>query len=189
MKPIVRIPVAMLVTSAVISLGWIGVHASEECVHFIQKRVRHHHSAATLAAWAAWDKAHPNWHPKPRNPVETMAAVDFACSVPIIQKPVDGQLPLLQTNLFDLPLEMLPPEPLPMVALNTPPVLNDITGLPMVSPPIYSPQYPNLFGSVPPHQAPPGITPEPSTWMLLATAMLSIVSLGWRRPRPANRVG
>jgi hypothetical protein len=182
MKPIVRIPLAILVTSAVISLGVIGVHASEECVRFIQKR--HHHSAATLAAWAAWDKAHPNWHPKNRPVGDTMAAIDFACSVPLIQKPVDGELPPLDIS-FDVPMEELPPPATPVVvAENTPPpFLDEVPPLPLVAPPIYSPDYPTLSGlpPIPPHQVSVGVTPEPSTWMLLATALLATGSLAVRR--------
>src|SRR5579875_1231970 len=116
MKPIVRIPLAMLVTSAVISLGLVGVRASEQCFRIVKKR-RHHVSAATAARWAAWDKAHPNWHPKPVH--EAMAAIDFACAVPMIQKPVDGELPPLDLKAFDLPMgELPPPVPPTVVAEN-----------------------------------------------------------------------
>src|SRR5579875_1496843 len=119
MKPIIRIPLAMLVTTAVISLGLIGVHASEQCVRFIQKK-RHRVSAATADRWATWDKAHPNWHPKPVH--EALAAIDFACSVPLIQKPVDGELPPLDLKAFDLPMgELPPPVPPTVVAENQPP--------------------------------------------------------------------
>src|SRR5215472_5576418 len=108
MKPIVRVPLAILVTAGAISLGVVGVHASTQCVRFIQKKVRHHKvSAATAARWAAWDKAHPNWHPK--TPKETMAQLDFACAVPVVEKPADGELPPLQLSAFDFPMDMLPP--------------------------------------------------------------------------------
>jgi hypothetical protein len=183
MKPIIRIPLAMLVTSAVICVGLIGVHASEQCVRLIQHK-RHHVSAATAARWAAWDKAHPNWHPKPVH--EAMAAIDFACSIPLIQKPVDGELPLLNLQGFDFAMNELPP-PVPpnLIAKNEPPptIFPDTPGLPLVSPPIYSPEYPTLFGGFPPpHTAPPTVTPEPSTWMLLATSLLAMAALAKRRP-------
>src|SRR5579875_1904911 len=119
MKPIVRIPLAMLVTSAVISLGLVGVRASEQCFRIVKKR-RHHVSAATAARWAAWDKAHPNWHPKPVH--EAMAAIDFACAVPMIQTPVDGDLPPVTIGSFNFPMEELPPPATPtLVAENVPP--------------------------------------------------------------------
>lgn len=182
MKPIVRIPLAMLVTSAVISLGLIGVHASEQCVRFIKQK--RHHSAATLAAWAAWDKAHPNWHPKPVH--ETIAAIDFACSVPLIKTPVDGELPPLNLSGFDFQMGELPPPATPnLIAENTPPpsIFPETPALPFVSPPIYSPEYPQLFGGFPPaHSIPPAITPEPSTWMLLATSLLAMSAIIRRRP-------
>jgi hypothetical protein len=194
MKPIIRIPLATLVTSAVISLGVIGVHASTECVRFIQKKVRHHRvSAATAARWAAWDKAHPNWHPKPVH--EAMAALDFACSVPLIQSTVNGELPPVSLGSFDFAMETLPPPTTPtIVAMSGPPpvIFPEVPELPMVSAPIYSPLYPSLFGSTPPpHTAPPGITPEPSSWMLLATSLLAactLVRVG-RQPRRADLRG
>src|SRR6185437_5876890 len=112
MKPIVRVPLVLLVTAVAISLGVVGVHASTQCVRFITKKVRHHKvSAATAARWAAWDKAHPNWHPK-KKPAETLAQLDFACAVPVIQKPVDGELPPLELNTFNFApdLELPPPD-------------------------------------------------------------------------------
>jgi hypothetical protein len=181
MKPVIRVPLAILVTSAAISVGLIGVHASEQCVRFIKHR--RHHTAATLAAWAAWDKAHPNWHPKPVN--EAIAAVDFACSLPLIQKPVDGELPPLNLEGFDFPMGELPPPVTPtLIARNEPPpiIFADTPALPLVSPPIYSPEYPTMFGGFPPpHTAPPSITPEPSSWTLLATSLLAMGALAKRR--------
>ncbi len=193
MKPIVRIPLVLIVTAAAISLGVVGVHASTECVRFIQKKVRHHRvSAATAARWVAWDKAHPNWHPK--TPTETLAQLDFACAVPLIEQPVDGDLPPLNLTGFDFAMDMLPPPVTPpvTVAMNTPPPeLLPLQPLPdVVSPPIYSPQYPSLFGSfpTPPSHvvAPPGLTPEPSSWMLLATSLLGFAALAYRRPHVAR---
>jgi hypothetical protein len=198
MKPIVRIPLVVLVTAAAISLGLVGVYASTQCVRFVQKKVRRHKvSAATAARWVAWDKAHPNWHPK--TPRETLAQLDFACAVPLIEKPVDGDLPPLDLTAFDFPMDMLPPPEAPpvTVAMNTPPqdLFPDSPAMPdVVSPPIYSPPYPSLFGSFPP---PPtrsvgpttlGATPEPSTWMLLGTSILAIGTLASRRQRLAKAV-
>ena len=154
MKPIVRVPLVLLVTAVAISLGVVGVHASTECVRFITKKVRHHKvSAATAARWAAWDKAHPNWHPK-KSPAETLAQLDFACAVPVIQKPVDGELPPLELNTFNFPTEMLLPRRmrLRVVAMNSRHRSFSRTSRSdgVVSPPIYSPQYPTLFGAPPP---------------------------------------
>lgn len=200
MKPIVRVPLVLLVTAVAISLGVVGVHASTECVRFITKQVRHHKvSAATAARWAAWDKAHPNWHPK-KTPKETLAQLDFACAVPMIEKPVDGELPPLELNTFSFPSDLMlpPPDAPPVVAMNEPPqdLFPDQPPMSLVSPPIFSPQYPTLFGAPPPPTPPghsvnptgPGISPapEPSTWMLLATSMLAIGTLAYRRPRTAK---
>jgi PEP-CTERM motif len=194
MKPIVRVPLVLLVTAAAISLGVVGVYASSDCVRFITKKVRHHKvSAATAARWAAWDKAHPNWHPK--KPLEALAQLDFACAVPMIEKPVDGELPPLQLTSFDFAPDLLsPPDQPPMVAVNQPPqIFPDAPPMAYVSPPIYSPSYPTLMGTPPPPpvravQTSIGPAPEPSTWMLLGTSMLAIVTLAYRRPQPAKIV-
>jgi hypothetical protein len=189
MKPIVRIPLAILVTVVVISLGVVGVEASTQCVRFVQK-VRHHKvSAATAARWAAWDKAHPNWHPK-KVPQETLAQLDFACQVPVEAKSVDGDLTPLEIAGFDLPLDLLPPPETPtVIATNTPPLdlFPETPATSLVSPPIYAPQYPTLFGVAPIASVVPpiGATPEPSAWMMLATAMLGIGAMAMRRPRVA----
>lgn len=192
MKPIIRIPLAVLVTAAVISLGVVGVHAATQCVRFIQRAHHHRVSAATAARWAAWDKAHPNWHPKKRSPQETLVALDFACAVPVITKPVNGELPPLELTGFDVPMEMLPPEAPPVVALETPPPTlfpEQVTNS-TVTPPIYSPEYPALFGFAPAVVAPPaiGVTPEPSSWMMLATAMLALAGIAARRTQLARAV-
>jgi hypothetical protein len=182
-----------------ISLGVVGVHASTECVRFITKKVRRHKvSAATAARWAAWDKAHPNWHPK-KSPAETLAQLDFACAVPMIEKPADGDLPPLELNTFSFPadVELPPPDAPPVVAMNEPPqqLFPDQPPTSLVSPPIYPPQYPTLFGPPPPppttgHSVnpPPGLTPEPSSWMLLATSLLAMGTLAYRRPRTAKAI-
>jgi hypothetical protein len=197
MKPIVRVPLVLFVTAAAISLGVVGVHASTQCVRFITKKVHHRVSAATAARWAAWDKAHPNWHPT-KSPAETLAQLDFACAVPVIEKPADGDLPPLELNTFSFPQDLMLPPPAgpPIVAMNKPPqdLFPDAPPISLVSPPIYSPQYPTLFG--PPPSPPsrsvqptgPGLTPEPSSWMLLATSMLAICTLAYRRPQTAKVV-
>lgn len=198
MKPIVRVPLVLLITAIAISLGVAGVHASTQCVRFITKKVHHKVSAATAARWAAWDKAHPNWHPK-KSPAETMAQLDFACSVPVIQRPVDVELPPIELNTFSFPSDLMlpPPDAPPVVAMNEPPqdLFPDKPSMSLVSPPIYSPQYPMLFG--PPPAPPttgghsvnptgPGLAPEPSSLMLLVTSVLAIGMLAYRRPQPAR---
>jgi len=199
MKPIVRVPLVLLVTAVAISLGVVGVHASTQCVRFITKKVRRHKiSAATAARWAAWDKAHPNWHPR-KKPAETLAQLDFACAVPVIQKPVDGELPPLDLNTFHFAadLELPQPDAPPVVvALNEPPqgLLPDQPSPSYVMPPSYTPPYPTIFGppppppghSVNPTGGGPGLAPEPSSWMLLATSVLAMGTLAYRRPRTAK---
>jgi hypothetical protein len=215
MKPILRVPLVVLVTAAAVSLGVVGVHASTQCIRFIQNRVRHHKvSAATAARWAVWDKEHPHWHPKP-TPKETWDKLNFACEVPMEQK-VDGNLlPAISLSPLELPTEMLaPPEAPSVVANNLPPVeiFPEQPSESRVIPPIYSPEYPGLFGGVPekvtpppscPAQPtcdsppdcpkppdcsvtpPPPSTPEPSGWVLMTTGLLAMGGFAWRRKRIA----
>lgn len=196
MKPILRVPLVILVTAAAISLGVVGVEASTQCVRFIQRKVRHHKvSAATAAKWKAWDKAHPNWHPKP-TPPETLAQIDFACKVPLEAPPtMTAELPPIDLGPLVMPLQMTAPEPPVVVADNQPPqdFFPSQPSESLVTPPIYSPQYPNLFGGIPIPETtgpppPVGPSPEPSTWMLLATGLLSIAGLSWKRRQTAASV-
>jgi hypothetical protein len=202
MKAIVRVPVVIGITASAVCLGLAGIQASTQCVRFLRQKVAHHHkvSAATAARWAAWDKAHPNWHPKP-TPKEVMSQVDFACQVPLVDKQVADALPTPDlAPPLPLPLDIpAPPETPLVVASNTPPtaVPLDQPSNDLVSPPIYSPQYPELFGFLParsttptggsqpsgPGQGsqPPVPTPEPSTWVMMGTAMLAMGSVLGRR--------
>jgi hypothetical protein len=82
--------------------------------------------------------------------------------------------------------------------MNEPPqnLFPDQPPVSLVSPPIYSPQYPSLFGPPPPppttghsvNPAGPGLTPEPSSWMLLATSLLAMGTIASRRPRTAKAI-
>jgi hypothetical protein len=188
MKPILRVPLVLATTACAISLGVVGVHASTQCVRFIREKVHHHRvSAATAARWAAWDKAHPNWHPKP-TPKETWDKLNFACEVPVSAAPVAEDLPPLELGPpMAFPLEMTaPPEVPAVVASNTPPPLlfPETPGESLVSPPIYAPEYPSLYGGSPTSNvSPPTPAPEPATWTMIATAMLALSSLVWRRNR------
>ena len=115
--------------------------------------------------------------------------------------PVDGELPPLELVAFNFApdFELPPPDAPPVVAMNEPPPQpfpDDQPGQNWVSPPIFTPPYPTLFGPPP---TPPGRsvqptqpgqtispTPEPSTWMLLATSLFAIGTLAYRRPRTAQ---
>lgn len=196
MKPILRVPLVLLVTAAAVSLGVVGVQASTQCVRFIRQKVRHHKvSAATAARWAVWDKAHPKWHPK-RTPQETWDKLNFACEVPVEEKAATDMLPAPQLTAMVLPLEMSAPPDVPtVVALNQPPpdLFPDEPSDSLVSPPIYSPQYPALFGQLPPPNnngppPPPSSTPEPSAWVLMATAIFAMSGLIWKRNRTVQPV-
>jgi hypothetical protein len=191
------VPLVILVTAATVSLGVVGVQASTQCVRFIRDTVQRHHkvSAATAAKWKTWNKAHPNWHPKP-TPKETLAQLNFACEVPMEQTTVAEELPPIELSPLVLPRELLAPPVVPtVVAENTPPETLFPQGPSdsLVSPPIYSPQYPALFGalplpsvSTPPEVVQAAPTPEPAGWVLMATALAAGASFARRQRRQAK---
>ena len=198
MKAIYRVPLVLLTTAAAVSLGVVGVHASTQCVRFVQQKVRHRKvTAATAARWAAWNKAHPNYHPK-RTPEDTLAQIDFACKVPTEEKTPTELLPPVELGTFGMPREMSAPPTVSApsatpvtVATNAPPP--DLFPLQpsdsIVTPPIYPPEYPVMFGPIgtvplPSSQTPlppVGPTPEPAGWVLMATAAAAIASVAARR--------
>ncbi len=96
------------------SVAAVGVSAYEPCQRFVQKYVekvvpRHYYSKTTLARWAEWGKAHPNYHPPKRRPrlepKETLDKVNFDCAVPpepvlvsgLLKPELPEELPLLPT--------------------------------------------------------------------------------------------
>lgn len=194
MKPILRVTMVIALTAVAVSLGVVGVHASTQCVRFIRQKVRHHRvSAATAARWKAWDQAHPNWRPKP-TPTETWSKLDFACEVPVVQpQQTAGLLPSIQlAPPLALPMDMAAPCAPPVIIAKNAPTPDFFPSQPsesLVTPPIYSPEYPQVFGQIPiPDTAGPpppavGATPEPSTWVLMATALFAMAGVASRRRR------
>lgn len=154
-----RAPAVLLIGIAILGIGTIGVQASPPCQRFVRKYVEkmanHPVSKATLARWAAWGKAHPNYHPPAHQarltPKETFDKVNFACDVPLA--PLE--------NAF-----LLSPEPIPdLVAPVELATLN--TTVPATGP-VFT-----LVGA--PLQVPPTPTiepvPEPGTLLYLATGV------------------
>jgi hypothetical protein len=113
---------------------------------------------------------------------------------------VDGELPPLELTTFNFApdFELPPPDSPPVVAMNEPPqnLLPNQPSPSYVMPPIYTPPYPTIFGppptppsrSVTPPPPTVGLAPEPSSWMLLATSVLAIGMLAYRRPQMARVV-
>lgn len=200
MKAIYRAPLVLLTAAAAVSLGVVGVHASTQCVRFVQQKVRHRKvTAATAARWATWNKAHPNFHPR-KTPKETLAQIDFACKVPTEEKTPTEMLPPVELATFEIPREMSGPPTVPappstpiIVATNAPPA--DLFPLQpsdsIVTPPIYPPEYPVIFGPIGTVQLPSsgtplppiGQTPEPAGWALMATAAVAMATAASRRSR------
>jgi hypothetical protein len=177
MKLNLRIPLFITLVIASVGIGTLGVHASTDCQHLFRaykdqlaKHLKHKVSADTLARWAAWNKAHPHYHPTKK---ETMDKIDFVCQVPVNTEAIADELPPV-----DLPPMMpaitdtftAPSQPNIIVSSLVPP---DNPEQPPLADPIYPPVYfpgpPAIFTS----QAPPPTspTPEPTSLLLMATAL------------------
>ena len=212
MKLNYRIPLFITLIAASAGIGTVGVHASTDCQqlfhayqqqlakeihqHYLAGRRHHKVSPETLARWAAWNKAHPNYHPHP-TPKESMDKIDFVCQVPVDNSLVAQDLPPVElppllpsmTDTFPSPGEpniivsnVVPPD----TPLQVPP------GDP-IYPPVYYPGVPTIFGGgsggytpIPPLSQ----TPEPSSAVLMLTAFgLLSGMIFWKRSQLADREG
>ncbi len=207
MNRILRIPLLILLIVGIVGsfgLGTVGVHAAADCqplLRFYKEQVaRHKVSKATAARWAAWNKAHPNYHPRPKlTPKETLSKLEFACQIPTEDQAVDALIPpvIPTAPLFPLvPIDLFmePSQPNVVARNDIPPVPNPETptGTPTGDegpPPVYYPSTPTLYGGGPPTATPPIVppisaTPEPDALVLMTTALgwlLGIVL--WKRQR------
>jgi hypothetical protein len=191
MKLKFRLPLFMTLVVASVGIGTVGVHASTDCQHLfraykdqVAKHLHHKVSPETLARWAAWNKAHPHYHPTQK---ESMDKIDFVCQVPMDDAGISDALPPVglpplltsMTDTFSAPSQpniivsnLVPPD-----SPVQPPVANPIY------PPVYFPGSPSTFSS----EAPPSVTtlsaptPEPTSLLLMATALALMSGLIYRR--------
>jgi hypothetical protein len=183
MNRILRIPLLILLMVGIIGsfgLGVVGVHAATDCqqlLRFYKEKVAPHKvSAATAARWAAWNKAHPNYHPRPKmTPKETLAKLEFACQIPTEDQAIDSLIPpVLPAGpifpLVPIDLFMAPNQPDVIARNDTPrtPFPDTPTGAPTGDegpPPVYYPSIPTLLGGgyTPPTATPPVDTPPVDT--------------------------
>jgi hypothetical protein len=193
MKRLLRASTFILLGFSGLGLGVIAVRASTDCERFVKviahAPAKHHkYSTDTLAKWAAWNKAHPNYHPKKLTPKETWEKVAFACQVPIEPAEVaDLALPTLDVPDMQFPPSLFPPDtPLVVPAPNVP---QQLTTEALLVPPAYTPEVPTLLpptgSAVTP---PPVVTPEPGSLLLTATGCMALLGLAWRKRIQALRV-
>ncbi len=171
---------------ASVGIGTMGVHASTDCQNLflayknqVAKRLRHRVSAATLARWAAWNKAHPHYHPTRQ---ESLDKINFVCGVPTIPSGMDTAVPPIalpplltsMTNTFTAP--SLPGV---TVANLAPP---DTPGVP----PSGDPVYPTVLSPGPPgsYSPPLSATPEPASLVFMTTGVVTISGMALWRRRP-----
>ena len=184
MKLNLRIPLFMTLVVASIGVGTMGVHASTDCQNLfhayknqVVSHLHHKVSPATLASWAAWNKAHPHYRPTKK---EVIDKINFVCQVPMDDSAIAQDLPPIE--LPPLLPSMAPPQPNILVSSMAPPdsPIQPPAGDPEY-PPVYYPGPPTLFGggSTPPISP----TPEPSSLLLMATAVGLLSGLVFKKRR------
>ena len=181
--------------------GILAVHASATCERFVRtyvtKPVRNRVSKETAEAWKKWGIGHPNWKPNPNlhrpkyvmTKEEAVQKVEFACSV--------ETEPTAMTMLFDPATMEGPPEIVDLPPMSTeisfpdevPPEVAEIT--PGDTWPSLGPFVPPVLGGTPPGvpivpAVPPGgATPEPASFLLVASGLGGIWLLRGMRTRRA----
>ena len=179
MKVNLRVPLFITLLVASVGVGTVGVHASTDCQHLFRayqdqlaKHLHHKVSPETLARWAAWNKAHPHYRPTKK---ETLDKIDFVCQVPMDTSGIeDGLTPVALPHMLPSMMDTFsaPSQPNIMVSSLVPP---DNPELPPAANPIYPPVYfpgpPTIFSGEAPPTPPIGPTPEPSSLLLMTTAV------------------
>jgi hypothetical protein len=181
-----RLPLFILLMIASVGIGTMGVHASTDCQnlflaykHQLAKRLHHRVSAATLARWAAWNKAHPHYRPTPK---ESLSKIDFVCDVPTDPSGMDQPVPPVS----------LPPLLPSMTNTFTAPSLPSVTVANLVPPdvpvipPTGDPIYPPMAAPGPPgsYSPPLSATPEPASLVFMTSGMVAMSGLVLYRRRP-----
>ncbi|HWB31954.1 MAG TPA: hypothetical protein VG714_02155 [Acidobacteriaceae bacterium] len=186
----IRLQIAVLIFILLpAATGVIAVHASATCERFVRtyvtKPVKNHVSQATLAAWAAWREAHPDWKPNPdvhrpkyvMTREEQVKKVDFACEVPEI--PQTTRL-FVKTASVDPPPAMVDFPHMTQETMPQLPQLAEVTPWPPVAafvPPVSTPSVSTPIGAP---------TPEPMPIVLVISGVLGFAVLrGMRRLSPA----
>jgi len=187
--------------------------ASPNCVRFVHSYVtvpvRNRVSKATAEAWAKWRVAHPNWKPNPNvqrpkyimTRKEAVDKVAFACSVPtepsylnMLFTPADFNVPppvVEPPPMESTQVSLAPPTPPPVAEVPTEIVTQDEWPplVPFVPPVLESgvtPAGAPVFPVLPPFVPPVGVTPEPSTLVLVALGIAPLALLASAKSRRAN---
>ena len=190
--------------------GVLAVHASATCERFVRtyvtKPVRNRVSKQTETAWAKWRVGHPGWKPNParKRPKyvmtreEAVKKMDFACSVAevptnadLLFTPADfsipelPELPPMEATQISFPdettpevAEIAPNEAYPALGGFVPPIVGgSFTGAPLV---------PAVAPTLTPQVGP---TPEPASWLLVASGagFIALVFAARRRETATDR--
>jgi len=131
------------------------VKAEADCYRYAGNIVRRPaHSLRTVQAWSKWNQEHPSYHPPLHRPDYQRALNNFKISCAIVP-PIDAPL--------DFTIEA---QPLPLLAFDETLYHSDKLALPSHLPSTFSPLETDNLGPTP-----SSITPEPSSLLMLATAV------------------
>jgi hypothetical protein len=199
--------IALIVAGA--GMGTVGIHASTDCQRLFRvyteslaKHVHHNVSAATVALWAAWNKAHPHYHPRPTMK-ESSAIIDFACQLPrdestTMQPLPPLALPSLLSLMTDPTTTTTPSQPnLTMISVIPPDVPTGSPTGDQEYPPVYYPDSPIPFDGgyypEPPTTTalsalpPESPVPEPTSLILMTTDLGFLLCIGGYRVSRSRR--
>lgn len=186
-RPRIRTQIAFLLFILLpAATGVVAIHASAACQRFVKtyvtKPIRNTVSKQTLAAWAAWRAAHPNWRPNPNvhrpkyvmSRDEAVQKVNFACAVELI--PSDASM-FFPTAKLDPPPAVPELRGMDTAQISFPDVLpTEVAELTPVLPTI-PPQTPLIAGTV----------PEPGSWLMVLSGLGSMLLLaGAKKLRPQD---
>lgn len=165
-----RVPALIAFVVLVCCVITVGVSAYEPCQQAVKKVIKKvewpHYSKATVARWVAWGKDHPDYVAPKRKPrvstQEVAEMMTFACNMPTLESAGPDDVLLQEEPAEELGFSMDDSRPftVELASVSSPVALVNVPVAPAV--------------------VDVGETPEPQSWVLLATGLAAFALL-WRK--------